>query len=121
MIKKYLKTLIGGLSFTTACFVFQACYGTPQDLLEDVLIEGKVSAFKTGIPVKGIKITILNDSQYSTSDENGSFSFYTLPKEKYSLRFEDMDGTTNGSFLTNDTILSNVSKQIFINVKMKEK
>jgi len=41
---KLLKKIVGGLSFTTAPFVFQACYGTPQDSGPDAYKEGIVKS-----------------------------------------------------------------------------
>ena len=42
--KSWIRQLITGVSFTSALFVFQACYGTPQDFGVDILVEGKVKS-----------------------------------------------------------------------------
>ena len=44
MKSNWKKNLFKGLCLTSVAFVFQACYGTPQDLGYDLLIEGKVMA-----------------------------------------------------------------------------
>ena len=73
MKRNWIRKLIGGLSFTTALFVFQACYGTPQDFGADVFIEGLVKSKKTGEPIKGIKVSVADNPQYQYTDEDGEF------------------------------------------------
>jgi hypothetical protein len=55
MKRDWKRKIIGGLCLTSIAFVFQACYGTPQDFGEDLLIEGQVKSKTTGLPIKGIK------------------------------------------------------------------
>jgi hypothetical protein len=116
-----IRRIIGGLSFTSALFVFQACYGTPHDIGTDVLIEGQVKAKATGDPIKGIKISVQNGSQYQHTDAEGKFSFYTVTSERYTMRFEDSDSTQNGTFANHDTVLSNIKEKVFVNVALEEK
>lgn len=40
MKRDWKRKIIGGLCLTSVAFVFQACYGTPQDFGNDLLIEG---------------------------------------------------------------------------------
>ena len=40
MKRDWKRKIIGGLFLTSVAFVFQACYGTPQDFGNDLLIEG---------------------------------------------------------------------------------
>jgi putative lipoprotein (rSAM/lipoprotein system) len=117
----WARKIIGGLSFTSAMFIFQACYGTPQDFEPDLLIEGKVKAQATGLPIKGIRISVTDEGQDLLTDENGSFSFYTIAKDSISLRFEDADDAQNGSFATKDTVLTDFSKPIFLDIALAEK
>ena len=70
--------LIGGLSFTTALFVFQACYGMPQDWQDDVFIQGKVISSTTSLPVKGIKVESELYEHYGITDSQGEFGFYRV-------------------------------------------
>ena len=51
MKTNWIKKLIGGLSLTSTMFIFQACYGTPQDFGMDVLIEGQVKSKTSGLPI----------------------------------------------------------------------
>ncbi|MCK7537136.1 MAG: carboxypeptidase-like regulatory domain-containing protein [Marinilabiliales bacterium] len=100
------KKIAGGLSFTTALFVFQACYGTPQDFGADAYIEGIVKSKTTGLPVKGILVSIPEYQQNLYTDANGFFSLYTVPDESCRIRFEDTDAELNGLFQSKDTLLS---------------
>jgi hypothetical protein len=121
MKSKLIKRLIGGLSFTTALFVFQACYGTPQDFGADVFIEGIVKSGKTGLPIKGIKVSVKELPQHELTAEDGSFSFYTLADESCVVKFEDIDAQQNGLFINKDTTLVNLSEQIHLNIFLEER
>ena len=119
--RNWARKIIGGLSFTSALFIFQACYGTPQDFKTDLLIEGKVKAQANGLPIKGIRVSVTDEGQDLLTDETGSFSFYTIAKDSISLRFEDADDAQNGSFATKDTVLTDFSKPIFLDIALAEK
>jgi hypothetical protein len=106
MKSKLWKKIIGGLSFTTALFVFQACYGTPQDFGADAFIEGIVKSKTTGLPVKGILVSIPENQQNLYTDANGGFSLYTVPDESCKITFRDTDAELNGTFMSKDTILA---------------
>ena len=84
MKKHWIRNLVGGLSFTTALFVFQACYGTPQDFGLDVFVEGKVVSGTTGKPIQGIKVSAAS-LQHTVTDE--------VESDNLQIRFEDIDGT----------------------------
>ena len=48
MKSNWIRKIIGGMSLTTAMFIFQACYGTPQDMGLDMLVEGQVKSLTSG-------------------------------------------------------------------------
>lgn len=121
MKSKLIRKLIGGLSFTTAMFIFQACYGTPQDFGNDVFIEGLVKSKKTGQPIKGIKVSVKDNPQYEFTGEDGSFSFYTFATERCTVKFEDTDSNQNGSFIDKDTILVNPFNKIHLDILLEER
>src|SRR5690554_6966910 len=77
MKRNVIRQIVGGLSLTSAMFVFQACYGTPQDFGLDLLIEGQVKSKTSGLPIKGIKVSVADNMQYTWTNEEGEFSFYT--------------------------------------------
>lgn len=118
MKRNWIRDIIGGISFTSALFVFQACYGTPQDFGMDLLVKGQVKSKTTGLPIKGIKVSALENLQYDTTDENGKFSFYTEKLEKITIRFEDIDAGQNGSFATKDSLLINNSEIVYLDIVM---
>ncbi len=124
MKPNWKKNLFRGLCLTSVAFVFQACYGTPQDFGYDLLLEGKVISKNTGLPIKGIKITIIDRPQYVYTDNDGNFGFYTELRESLQLSFEDVDGSENKSFVKKDTVLSlnNITNdRMTLNIAMEEK
>lgn len=110
-----------GACLTSVAFVFQACYGTPQDFGTDMLIEGKVTSKTTGLPIKGIKVSIANNVQYTSTDEKGSFSFYTGTMDNPKIIFEDIDSTENKSFANKDTVLTSRQKHYFLDIALEER
>jgi len=121
MKRNWIRGIVGGLSFTTALFVFQACYGTPQDMMPDLHIEGKVTSSTTGLPIKLIKVTG-QDLGYSTyTNDEGRFDFYTRWEGPLTLLFEDMDGSVNGSFFNRDTVIIEPDGDVVVNMALEEK
>jgi hypothetical protein len=86
-----------------------------------LLIEGKVKAQATGLPIKNIRVSEPGNVQYILTDEAGHFSFYTLMKDSITLQFEDADDAQNGSFAAKDTVLKEFEGEIFLNVTLAEK
>jgi hypothetical protein len=117
----WLHKIIGGISFTSVLFIFQACYGTPQDIGNDVLVEGQVKSKTTGQPIKGIRVSSASGTQYQQTDDAGKFSFYSLYVRNLGLRFEDIDSTLNGAFLAKDTILSDIADKVWVDIKLEDK
>ena len=99
MNRNWIRKVIGGLSLTSAMFVFQACYGTPQDFGLDLLVEGHVKSKISGFPIKGIKVSVSDNLQYDYTNDEGRFSFYTEKTDTLSILFEDIDSTQNGTYL----------------------
>lgn len=120
MKTKSIRKLISGLSFASALFIFQACYGTPQDLGMDVFIEGQVKSV-TNEPVEGIKVTIGDEMQYQFTDEEGKFSLYTGVADQYQITFQDIDSTQNGSFQNKDTLLTQIDEKVYLDIVLEEK
>jgi putative lipoprotein (rSAM/lipoprotein system) len=121
MKRNWRRKLIGGLSLTSALFIFQACYGTPQDMGFDILIEGKVRSRTTGIPVKGIKVSMEDRIQYELTNDEGNFSFYTEAAGSYKIKFEDIDLLQNGNFENRDTTLTNIDRRVYLDIGLTEK
>ena len=121
MKRNVIRKIIGGLSLTSAMFVFQACYGTPQDFGLDLLIEGQVKSKASGLPIKGVKVSVAENMQYELTDEEGKFSFYTEMLEGLTLQFQDIDSTQNGLYADRDTVLTDLSKNIYLEIALEEK
>lgn len=121
MKRTWITKLVGGLSFTTALFVFQACYGTPQDFGLDILVEGQVKAKVTGLPIKGIRVSVDGNMQYEYTNDEGKFSFYTEDANSLKIKFEDIDSDQNGSFASMDTITAINDKKIYLNIVLDNK
>jgi hypothetical protein len=121
MKRNWIRKILGGLSLTSALFVFQACYGTPQDFGLDLLVEGQVKSKTSGLPIEGIQVTISETSQHEITDENGTFSLYTEKLENLTIKFEDIDSTQNGFFIETDTILKNNSGRVYLDIILEDK
>ncbi len=121
MKNKLIRKIIGGLSLTSVLFVFQACYGTPQDFEPDFRIEGQVKSKSTGLPIEGIKVSIVDYMQYEFTNDKGEFSIYTVINNDMRISFEDLDSTNNGSFLNRDTLLTNIQDNIYLDIKLESK
>lgn len=118
--KNFWKYLVGGASLTTFMFIFQACYGTPQDMHPDVLIQGQVTSSQDGSAIPDIKIKFDDDNQYAMTDSNGNFAFYTYERDAYNLIFEDIDSTNNGAYLSKDTSIVSDEYEINLNIALDE-
>ena len=118
--KNWKRKLLGGLSLTSALFIFQACYGTPQDMGLDIIIEGKVISKQTNMPAKGIRVSVEDKLQYQFTDIDGKFSFYTETAKSYKIKFEDIDTSENGNFFGKDTVLASIDKRVYLNIALQE-
>jgi putative lipoprotein (rSAM/lipoprotein system) len=121
MKRNLLQKILAGLSFTSVLFVFQACYGTPQDFGLDFLLEGKVVSKTNGSPIKGIKVGIESGLQCVLTNDNGEFSFYVEKADSLQVFFEDIDSTENNIYQTLDTLITVSDSKIFLNIEMEEK
>jgi hypothetical protein len=119
--RQVLRKIYGALSLTTVLFIFQACYGMPEDLGDDVLIRGIVISGKTDQPIPGIKVTIDNQPQYQITDNTGNFRIYTSLSSEYKIKFEDIDSTNGGSFLAKDTVLKIVDESTYLKISLDDK
>ena len=121
MQRNVIRKIIGGFSLTSALFVFQACYGTPQDFGLDLFVEGQVKSKATGMPIKGIKVSVVDHMQYEITNAEGKFSFYIEKLDGLSLQFQDVDSTQNGLYMDKDTVLSDLSQNVYLDIVLEEK
>jgi len=121
MKQNHFQKIIRGLSLTSVMFVFQACYGTPQDFGYDVCLSGIVTSSVTGKPIKGIKVSLGDTSQYELTDSVGTFNMYVPRLNSYKIIFEDVDSTNEGNFVSKDTTLISVNDSIHVNISLETK
>jgi hypothetical protein len=120
MKRNWKKGIIGGFSFATALFIFQCCYGTPQDLGMDLLVQGQVKSKKTGQPIQGIKVSNSDGSQYVFTSETGNFDFYTPFEYQFTLKFQDVDAMENGSYTEFDTLVTDPGESLYLEIELDE-
>jgi hypothetical protein len=118
--RKTKRWVYVSISLSTVAFIFQACYGTPRDGRFDFLIEGVVKSSLTNEPIKGIKVSTINNCVDYT-DSVGVFTLYVSRDSLYHLRFEDIDSTENDAYLPKDTVLNCSDYSGFIEVKLDAK
>lgn len=107
---KLLRKILKGASLTTALFVFQACYGTP-DWLHEESAEFRVVSVEDGSPLDGIAIKSraqANDNLdwilAGYTDESGAAQVYFgyTDYDKPQFRFESEDG----EYVVKDTVIT---------------
>ncbi len=59
--------------------------------------------------------------QYELTNDEGKFSFYTEMLEELTLQFQDIDSTQNGLYIEKDTVLTDLSEKVFLDIAMEEK
>ena len=119
--RKLFRTIFGVFSLSGIMFAFQACYGTPQDFGQDILIKGSVSSASKKAPISGIKVLISQSGQYTQSAADGTFSIYCERMSEYKLTFSDIDGAQNGQYQARDTTvqLADLVVELTVNVELK--
>ena len=116
---KWLRNLFKGASLTTALFIFQACYGTPQDVLYEYG-EAKISftllSGSTGEPLEGIHIKSRIARDYPFGEDigitgkDGSCEVmlpYLRNEEGPYVRFEDPEN----NYRVKDTVLFDLRRR----------
>ncbi len=123
-MQNWIRGMIKGMSFTTALFIFQCCYGMPQDMQDDLLLEGSVTSKTTGLPIEGIKVNVKETGQSQTTNSEGKFSLYAPWMESMTLQFQDVDGNENGFYADSDTVLTDLipdSEPLTVDITLEEK
>lgn len=119
--RKLFRAIFGVFSLSGILFAFQACYGTPQDFGMDVLISGKVISALDKTPLSGIKVSLQESGQYTSTDDDGTYSVYCERLPAYQLKFSDIDGAKNGSYQGCDTTVQSTGEtdSLVINIELK--
>lgn len=133
---KFLKRVLKATGLCTACFIFEACYGSPEGEFEPIINEqigftGWVKDDSTKIGIENISVKIENlssgQSMRSFTDQNGNYnvSIPALKNDEVAIYYLDVDSTDNNLYEDKDTIvgLSNIeynNKHKEVNVFLKE-
>lgn len=128
-MKKWFRHLLKGTTLTTALFIFQACYGTPDWLhREDVVF--KVVSAEDGTPIKGVEIlTRAYDSGpvegvdldwnlcgYTAEDGTLETLIGTVDGASPQFRFQDSDAL----FSPKDSVIQNCRGTILVKLQKKQ-
>jgi len=119
--RKLKRRVFGFLSFSTALFVFQACYGMPQDFNDMVSLNGKVVSARTAEPVAGIKVSVPYPDQYTVTGSDGEFFLSPDIGSEYRVSFEDTDPETDGFFASKDTVIASGGRNLYFEISLEEK
>jgi len=120
-LKNLILKILGSISLTSVLFVFQACYGTPQDMEQDNQLEGVVKSKASGNVIKGIKVSTNFEGRQSYTSENGEFSIFLPLADEYKLTFEDVDSIVNGAFTKYDTVITDVPGYVHLDILLQPK
>lgn len=111
--KKYnavLNFFVTILGFGAACS-FSSCmygdptveYGTPYATFK---VKGSVKSEITSNAIPNIRVVMRNDTAYTDASGNYQVSNEEFPEDQvFELKFEDIDGETNGVYQPLDTIV----------------
>lgn len=119
--RKLFRTVFGLFSLSGIMFAFQACYGTPKDFGQDILIKGTVTSAANKASIPGIKVLVNQSGQYDQSAADGTFAIYCERMTQYRLTFSDTDGAEHGQYQARDTtvLLTGQAEEIIVNVELK--
>ena len=118
---KIVRQLLKGFSLSAMLFVFQACYGTQQDIDRDVKVEGIVKSDISGKPIQDIRVSLLGSSQHIFTDEEGKFVMYVPSYPEFTVQFADIDSIDNGHFNDFDTLIKSNDNEVFLNIVLESK
>ena len=125
--RKLLRKIFNGISLTAVAFIFQACYGMDRDCYSDVRFTGTVTSKTTNLPIKGIKVSVNDESHnIGITDAEGKFDFYAgvstcSDEQGVSVHFLDIDGIENGHFADKTITIDPIGKdEVRINIELEE-
>ncbi len=113
--RSFLKGFLTIFSLSATAFIFQACYGTPNDFLDDACFEGFVSTSDTNEPIPGIQVEIKGLDRVDTTNADGSYVLFAPLDSAYTLVFKDIDSSANGKFLQKEISIRNDYRSCYLN------
>ena len=107
--RRVLRNIFGAFSFTTALFVFEACYGPPMDFVPcGCHIEGVVKSANSNLPINNADITV-NGELLASTDSTGRFWICMENTVQYDLLVADGDRERYGLYSSKDTLLTSAN------------
>jgi putative lipoprotein (rSAM/lipoprotein system) len=128
LLKAYKNILTAFLALLGFSMINNGCkveYGTEEAAFQ---LKGTIQSEDSNVVIPYIRVTLNNDSTFTNTE-----GFYKLIKtvkpasQTFSLEFKDIDGATNGEFITLDTVVEiknpalNEITEKEVNVKLKRK
>ena len=120
----WLRNILKGISLSSALFVFQACYGTPQ-WLNDVEVKFKLVSSTDNTSLKDVEISTrvyksenLDWILCGYTDENGFLATFAGLMDENSPEFRFRPPADTG-FELKDTVIANPANRI-IQIKLKK-
>ena len=106
---RLISFLLSILGFSAVC-VFNSCaygspveYGTPN---ASFIVKGTVKSENNSSLIPNIRVVMGHDSTYTDASGNYQVEINDFPHDQsYLLKFKDIDGSVNGEYLTQDTIV----------------
>jgi putative lipoprotein (rSAM/lipoprotein system) len=104
---KLLAFLLSLIGVGAACTTGGCEYGTPADEYgtpsAKFIVNGKVTS-ESNTAIQGIRVIMKYDTVYTDSEGDYSAKTIAFPESQtFTLKFEDVDGTSNGSYQAQDT------------------
>lgn len=117
--RRILRSIFAALSGSAVAFIFQACYGTPRDLVRDLQITGTVLSASTGQPLGGITVEAKGISTTTITDADGFYTFYVPLMDEYRMDFHESATGETPHFKGLDTTVTRTdSRSIVLNIKL---
>jgi putative lipoprotein (rSAM/lipoprotein system) len=125
-----LKFVLRALGLCSACFLIEACYGSPQSEApqKNITLKGNVQSNDSLKPIQGIKIkaTELENHNifFGVTDSSGNYAFSASysGNGNFMMQYIDEDGLSNGVFQNKDsniTITDQNATESVVNLKLK--
>ena len=111
---KLLHNILRGSTLATALFIFQACYGMPQDRSEQFIYEARIKVTDAkGQALEGVKCSVKNYymSEFTEQDVTGADGMLNISVAvpgQVAIRYVDLRFEAEG-FNVKDTTINDVT------------
>jgi len=106
---RLISFLLSILGFSAVCVLNGCAYGTPVEYgvpNASFIVKGTVKSENNSALIPHIRVVMGNDSTYTDSSGNYQVENNGFPQDQsYLLKFKDIDGSVNGEYQTQDTIV----------------